>query len=75
MIEIRVVDYPRFLSALKEARRELAVPRGHALTREQFKQMVKDSFDLDIEVHYGDQIGLFYLHTEQDAVMFMLRWG
>ena len=74
MIAFRVVDYPRFLSALRKARRELAIPPGLPLSSKQFKQMVKDSLDLDVEVRPGDQIGLFYL-TEQDAVMFMLRWG
>ena len=74
MIAFHVVDYPRFLSALKKALRELVIPPGQALSSRQFKQMVKDSFDLDVEVHSGDRIGLFYL-TEQDAVMFILRWS
>lgn len=74
MIAIRVVDYPKFLSALTQARKTLDIPKGMALTREEFKKLLKNCFELDIEVSVGDQIGTFYL-SEEDAVLFVLRWS
>ncbi len=73
MIAIRAVDYPRFLSALTRARKTSDVPRGTALTSKEFKKLLKDCFELDIEVSVGEQIGTFYL-SEEDATVFMLRW-
>jgi hypothetical protein len=74
MIAIRAVDYPRFLSALTQARKTLDVPRGTALTSKEFKKLLKDCFELEIEVSVGEQIGTFYL-KEEDAVLFVLRWS
>lgn len=74
MTAIRIVDYPRFMTELIKVRRDLYPDLGQRLTSNQFKYLMKSGFDLDVEVHTSDLVGVFYLRDE-DAVLFVLRWS